>query len=149
MRWMSNSIACNCPVSPESPVCSGCCVLANFALRQSIEAVRECYVLLLGFIKSLNRITSALIAYNAMLCVVDLVKLKFQNMLDKIVKIKAIHSEVKMLLNEIKRLKMQKESIEKQIALVEKTIENKLDESFKLSIEVDDINTEFLIKNNQ
>jgi len=84
-----------------------------------------------------------------MLCVVDLVKLKFQNMLDKIVKIKAIHSEVKMLLNEIKRLKMQKESIEKQIALVEKTIENKLDESFKLSIEVDDINTEFLIKNNQ
>jgi len=70
-------------------------------------------------------------------------------MLDKIVKIKAIHSEVKMLLNEIKRLKMQKESIEKQIALVEKTIENKLDESFKLSIEVDDINTEFLIKNNQ
>ena len=70
-------------------------------------------------------------------------------MLDKIVKIKAIHSEVKMLLNEIKRLKMQKESIEKQIALVEKTIENKLDESFKLSIEVDDINTEFLIKNIQ
>jgi hypothetical protein len=70
-------------------------------------------------------------------------------MLEKVVQIKVIHSEIKMLLNERNKLLKSKENIEAEITYVEKTIESRLEESFKLSIEVDDINTEFLIKNNK
>lgn len=70
-------------------------------------------------------------------------------MLEKIVQIKVIHSEIKMLLNERKKLIKSKESVEKEIESVEKIIESKLEDSFKLSIEVDDINTDFLMKSNK